>query len=180
MRRVLIVLTAITTACASSGSNPEAVERAQPIFTSSETGTLMGSTPHSAAVTVDVPVAAAWAAVKKTYADWGVPLNVENPSTHQIGNNQFMRSRQFAGHPMTELADCGSGPEGAKAASYRIYMSLLTFVTTTTSGQTSVQTIFVPVGQDMTGTSNDRIPCGTTGRLEQYFLEAVKANLGKP
>lgn len=179
MRRALLVLTAVTAACASSGSNPEAVERSRPIYTSSETGTIMGSTPSAASATIDAPVAAVWTAVKKTYADWGVPLNVENPSTHQIGNNQFLRSHQFAGHAMPELADCGSGPEGPKAASYRITMSLLTFVTSDASGKTSVRTSFVPFGQDVSGTSNERIPCGSTGRVEQLFLDAVKANFGK-
>lgn len=179
MRRGLLALIVTTAACASSGSTPEVPQRAAPIFTSSETGTLMGSTPHSAVIDVQSPPAAVWLAVKKAYADWGVPLNVENPSTRQIGNSQFARSRQFAGFQMTELVDCGSGPEGAKAASYRIYMSLLTFVLPDNKGGTTVQTTFAPAGQDVTGTSNDRIQCGSTGRLEQAMVDAVKANLGK-
>jgi len=164
MHRASLVLIAMAAACASSGTTPEVTERAAPIFSSAETGTLMGSTPASASASFEAPAAAVWAAVKKTYADWGVPLNVENPTTHQIGNNQFIRSRQFAGHSMTELADCGSGPEGPKAASYRIYMSLLTFVTPDPSGSVRVQTTFVPIGQDVTGTSNERLTCGTSGR----------------
>ncbi|HVX39187.1 MAG TPA: hypothetical protein VHB25_06405 [Gemmatimonadaceae bacterium] len=178
MRRALVVLAAFSAACASSGSSSEVAERAQPIFTSSETGTLMGSTPQAASVTVQAAEPAVWAAVKKVYADWNVPLNVENPATHEIGNNQFVRTRQFAGHSMIELADCGSGPEGQKAGSYRMYLSLLTVVSTNSAG-TKVETAFVPVGQDVTGTSSTRIPCGSTGRLEQYFLAAVKANLGQ-
>jgi hypothetical protein len=35
------------------------------------------------------------------------------------------------------------------------------------------------MGQDVAGGSSDRIPCGTTGRLEQLMLDQVKANVGK-
>jgi hypothetical protein len=76
---------------------------------------------------------------------------------------------------MTEFVDCGNGMTGPKAASYRIYMSLLTDVIPDGQGGTRVQTTFVPLGQDMQGNSTDRIACGTTGRLEALFLERVKA-----
>jgi hypothetical protein len=87
--------------------------------------------------------------------------------------------RQLAGRPMTEFVDCGSGMTGPKAATYKIYMSLLTMVIPDGKGGTTVQTTFVPTGQDMTGNSSDRLPCATTGRLEQSFLDRVKANLGQ-
>jgi len=32
----------------------------------------------------------------------------------------------------------------------------------------------------VSGGSSDRIPCGSTGRFEQVFLDKVKATLGKP
>jgi hypothetical protein len=47
------------------------------------------------------------------------------------------------------------------------------------NGGTKVQVTFVPMGQDVTGGSTDRIPCGTTGRLEQLLLDHVAALVRK-
>ena len=129
------------------------------------------------------PVAAApatvWFAVKKVYADLDIPVVVENPSARQIGNPNFFKMRQIGGRSMTEFVDCGTGMTGPKAATYKIYISLLTMVIPDGKGGTTVQTTFVPTGQDMTGASTDRIPCGTTGRFEQFFLDRIKANSRK-
>src|SRR6185312_5403040 len=102
----------------------------------------------------------------------------ENPASHQIGNQNFYRSRQFAGQPMVNFVDCGSGMTGPKAGSYRIYISLLTMVNPDGKGGTTLQTTFVPMGQDVAGGSSEKISCGTTGRLEQLFIDKVKAELG--
>lgn len=118
-----------------------------------------------------------WLAVKKVYADLEVPLAVENPSARQIGNANFYKSRSFAGQSMVQFVDCGSGMTGPKSASYRIYMSLLTDVIPDGKGGTKLQTTFVPMGQDLAGGSTDKIPCGTTGRLEQLFLDRVGAEV---
>jgi hypothetical protein len=75
---------------------------------------------------------------------------------------------------MTQFVDCGSGMTGQKAASYRIYMSLMTDISADGKGGTLVQTTFTALGQDVTEGSSDRIPCGTTGRLEQLVLDKIK------
>jgi hypothetical protein len=81
---------------------------------------------------------------------------------------------------MTPLVDSASGMTCPKAATYRIYMSLLTDVIPDGKGGTKLQTTFVPMGHDVAGGSTDRIPCGTTGRLEQMLLDQVAATVGKP
>jgi hypothetical protein len=117
--------------------------------------------------------------VRKVYADLEIPVATESPASRQIGNNSFYRTRQFAGEQMAMLVDCGSGMTGPKAASYRIYMSLLTDVLPDGKGGTRVQTTFVSTGQDMSGSSSDRIPCASSGRLEGKILDRVKAALVK-
>ena len=107
------------------------------------------------------------------------PLLVENTSTHQMGNPNFYKSRVFAGQPMAQLVDCGSGMTGPKASTYRIYISLLTSISTDGKGATTVQTTFVPMGQDISAGSADRIPCGSTGRFEQNFHDRISKTLGK-
>lgn len=169
------------TACASSGTSIENTTPKQtPIFTSAETGTLMTDRPRATAITIAAPASNVWLAVKSVYAEMDIPVVVDNPAMHQLGNANFAKSRVLAGHPMSEFVDCGSGMTGPKSASYRIYISLLTQVAANPNGTTTVQTTFVPMGQDVSAGSSDRIPCGSTGRFEQFFLDRVKSTLGKP
>jgi hypothetical protein len=179
MRRAFLLIA--LAGCASSGNAPpdETVSRPPVIFTSRETGTLFGDRPLATSLALTTAPATVWFAVKKVYADLDIPVVFENPSGRQLGNPNFFKMRQIGGRSMTEFVDCGSGMTGPKAATYKIYISLLTMVIPDGKGGTTVQTTFVPTGQDMTGASTDRIPCGTTGRFEQFFLDRIKATLGK-
>jgi hypothetical protein len=135
--------------------------------------------PSPVSATFAVPPVNVWPVVKKVYQALEIPVTTENIGTHQIGNASFFRSRQFAGEPMSSYADCGSGATGAKANSYRIYMSLLTTVASDGQGGTRVETTFVAMGQDISGGSSDRIPCGTTGKIEALINENVRDNAAK-
>ena len=179
MRRILLLLA--LTACASAGPSLEETTPRQATILSGDKSspTIFAERPVAVGTTIAAAPAGVWLAAKKTYADFEIPLVVENPSTHQMGNANFYKSRQLAGHPMVEFLDCGSGMTGPKAASYRIYISLLTEMMTDGKGGTQIQTTFVAMGQDMSGNSTDRIPCGSTGRFEQLFLDHVKSQLGK-
>ena len=178
MRRTVLLLALC--ACASGGSAfEETTAKQTQIYSSPETGILLGERPRAVGTTIAAAPLSVWLAAKKTYLDLEIPLVVENPSTHQMGNANFYKSRQIGGRSMTEFVDCGSGMTGPKAATYRIYISLLTEIMTDGQGGTKIQTTFVPIGQDMAGNSTDRIPCGTTGRFESFFLDRIKANLGK-
>jgi hypothetical protein len=165
-------------ACASNGPPAETTPRQTQIY-QSDKGVIVGANPRASSTTIPLAPATVWAAVRKVYLDLEIPVTVENPSAHQIGNNNFAKSRTFAGRPMETLIDCGRSMTGPKAATYKIYMSLLTDVRTDEKGGTLVQTTFVPVGQDIVG-SGDRVPCGTSGDLEQIVLSRVKAAVGKP
>lgn len=168
-------------ACASAGGPPEAsTPRQAAIFSSKETGLLLGELPRAVAAQIAAPPASVWAAVKKVYADFEIPLTVENPSAQQLGNPNFYKTRQLAGQSMVQFVDCGSGMTGPKSAYYRIYISLLTDVKTDGKGGTMIQTTFLPQGQDFGGTSSEKIPCASTGRFEAYLLDRVRAALGGP
>ena len=177
MRRLLLLCA--LSGCASAATQTEATTAKQAVIFQGENGTIYAERPRATMVTIAAPAATVWLATKKVYADLDIPLTVDNPAMHQLGNQNFVKTRQFAGESMTQLVDCGSGMTGPKAASYRIYMSLLTLVTGDGKGGTTVQTTFVPMGQDMSGGSSDRIPCGTTGRLEAIVLDKIKSASGK-
>jgi hypothetical protein len=179
MRRLLLLIA--LGGCASAGQTLDDTTPRQATILAGDrnSNTIYADRPIAAATTIAAPPAAVWLAAKKTYADFEIPLVIENPTTHQMGNANFFKSRQLAGRPMVDFVDCGSGMTGPKAASYRIYISLLTEMMTDGKGGTKIQTTFVPMGQDMSGAAADRIPCGSTGRFEQFFLDHVKSQLGK-
>lgn len=178
MRRIFTLGLCTLVGCASGQVYSNTTPKQAAIYSSAETGLVLGERPRAAVTTLAVAPATVWLAVKKVYLELEIPLTVENPSARQIGNQNFYRTRNFAGRAMASLVDCGSGMTGPKAASYRIYMSLLTDVIPDGQGGTRLQTTFVPSGQDMEGNSTDRILCGSTGRLEAMFLERVKAAAG--
>ena len=177
MRRVFLLCALC--GCASAGTSSENTTPKQAAIFSGEQGTIFAERPRASIATIAAAPAAVWLAAKKVFADLDVPLLVENTSTHQMGNPNFYKSRVFGGQPMAQLVDCGSGMTGPKASTYRIYISLLTSISTDGKGGTTVQTTFVPMGQDISAGSADRIPCGSTGRLEANFLERINKTLGK-
>jgi hypothetical protein len=177
MRRILLLLA--LGGCASAGTPEETTARGPAIYQSKETGVVVGEPAHPTVQTIAASPTAVWLAIKKAHEAFLIPVTVENPPAHQIGNSSFYKTRILAGQPMTNFVNCGSGMNGPKAATYRIYMSLMTVLTADPTGATIVQTTFVPVGQDMSGGSSDRIPCGTTGRFERLFLDQVKAMIVK-
>ena len=75
---------------------------------------------------------------------------------------------------MAELLSCGTGVTGPNAASYRIYMSLVTTVEADAKGGSTARVQFSATAQNIaSGTSNDRVTCGSTGVLEQLLLTKI-------
>lgn len=179
MRRVFLLLLAC--GCASAGTPSGETTPKQPtILIDPQAGTILGERPRAESATIAAPPSVVWGAAKKVYAALGIPVTVENPGAHQLGNVNFYASRQLAGRPMTTFVDCGNGMTGQKAATYRIYMSLLTTIESDGGSGTRVNTTFVPMGQDVTEGSSDRIACGSKGALEQLVLTQIAATAAKP
>jgi hypothetical protein len=175
MRRVALLL--LIGGCASSGNSGEAYTPKPPVIYGGDQSNarLEAEKPRASSATFAAPPTVVWTAVKQVYTSLEIPVGIENPAAHTIGNQNFYKSRTMGGEPMTAFVDCGQGMTGAKAASYRIYMSLITNVSGDAKGGTLVQVTFSALGQDVTEGSTDRIPCGSTGRLEQLVLDRTKA-----
>lgn len=174
-----IVLLALVAGCATGGvQGSDTTPQRQTIFTS-EQGTLLSDPARAEATVVDAPPLAVWAAVKKVYSELGIPITLENAPGHQLGNPNFIKTRQVGSEQMTSLVNCGNGMTGPNAASFRMTLSLLTDVNADGTGGSKLQTTFLASGQDVTGGDSYRIPCGTTGRLELLLLGRVKTALGK-
>jgi hypothetical protein len=175
--RFLLVMTAA--ACASGGSAPTPDPERRPVILTSETGVIEGERPRSAELALTASPVVAWTVAKRVYEKIGIPVTVENPASHQLGNSNFYKTRTLSDWRMGDLVDCGSGMTGRKADSYRIYMSLLTAVDPDGKGGTRLRTTLVAFGQDVAGGSTDRITCGSTGVLETAMNQSIRDNLPK-
>lgn len=183
MRRALLLLAltgTVTTGCASTntGRLDQGTSVQAEIYRGADAPTILAERPRAVSQTFSAPEATVWNAVKRVYAELDVPVMLENRATHQLGNVDFYKTRQFVGKAMTEFIDCGGGITGPYAASYRIYMSLLTTVIPDGKGGTAVATTMTAAAKDMAGGSADRIVCAPNGRFESLFLERVKAAIG--
>lgn len=162
--------------CASTGTVVEDIARhPAPIYQGPETPTMYAEAPRSVTGTIARPVPVVRAAVRQALADYSIPVTVDNAASGQIGNADFFRSRQFMGRPMTELMSCGAGITGPNAATYRIFMSLLVTTKADPSGGTALAVQVQATARDIVnGTTNDRLVCGGTGRIEQLLLERIR------
>jgi hypothetical protein len=128
------------------------------------------------------PIAAAPArafeAVKQVYAELGVPPGTHDPASGRFGNTDFWKSRRFGDQPISTYLNCGESFTGPAANNYRIYISLLSVIRPDGKGGSELETAFHASAQNMEGTSADRIPCGSTGRLEERIRKAVLLKIG--
>ena len=167
--------------CAGSGATVNtAPERAATIFSGPEAPTMYADAPQAVTRTLTVPVTTARTAVQQAFTDYSIPVTLNNPTSGQIGNPDFYRSARFMGRPMVELVSCGSGITGPNAATYRIFMSMLATVKANAQGQAVVSMTFTASARDVAGgASGDRLPCGSSGNVEQRFLERVLVLVAK-
>lgn len=168
------VLTAAAGCASTSGALiDDSAARPATIYQGPEVPIMYGDAPRSVTNRIARPLDVVRAAVRQTFVDYSIPVTVDSPAG-PIGNPDFFRVRQFMGRPMTELMSCGSTITGPNAASYRIYLSIQVTTRADTSGGTTVGVLVQATARDLQqGTSTDRLPCGSTGRIEQLLLERV-------
>ena len=176
--RYLILLVSLWACAASRSSDTSGLTASTPVILTTNR-IIEGDRPRSAVTTVAAAPATVWPVTKKVYQALGIEVAIDDPATHRVGNQSFWKTGTLGGRRMSELVDCGSSMTGRKADSYRIYMSVLTLVDPDGLGGTKLETLFVPVGQDVAGGSTDRVTCGSTGQLETMINESIRATLGK-
>ncbi len=175
MRRFLVLCALAACASPQTSGTDEITPRQATVLTDDRV--IKADAPRAVSLEIAAPPTSVWTIVKRVYQSLDIPVTVENTKTRQIGNNDFFKSRTMAGLPMSHFVNCGTGMTGSKADSYRIHMSALTIVAPNGQGGTRLETTFVPIGQDVTGGSADRIACGTTGNFEALINENVRDNV---
>lgn len=115
MRRLTLFPFLFVCGCATGGATQASPDRTPlAIYQSPETGTLFANRQAPNAVSIDAPPPMVWIAVKKVYADLEIPVTIENTTSHQIGNDNVVKTRKMAGKLMTAWIDCGSSLTGKK------------------------------------------------------------------
>ncbi len=177
MSRISVVafLTLIAAAgCASSGTQTPVTQRTVAI---SGGQVLQANEVRGSDQQFDAPATQVWPALQAAYKALGIDVVVNDPPSHRMGNTNFHASGRFNGQPLSVYADCGFGPTGPRANNSRVYFSVITTVTALDATHTKLSTDVRPVAVDMTGTTNARLDCGTTGQLETELYDHVKAAL---
>ena len=183
MRRFMILLgLAASAACASSGSSPGSgiATPSERIVATDHDVVIRTSVPPNARVTIPVHPGRALEALKVVYDQLGVPPSIYEPVTGRVGNTNFWKSRKLGDTALSSYLNCGDSLAGTIADIYRIYISLISEVRPDGKGGSQVETAFTASARNMEGTSGDRIPCGTTGRLEDLIAKLVVQKAGAP
>jgi hypothetical protein len=176
----LTIALTLFAACASANPTVDASQpRQRVVFSDPGMPTIFTENEHSVATTFSKPPSVVYAALKIAYTGFEVPLTIDDTRNLQLGNADFTKTRQFGGKPMASFVDCGSGITGPNATSYRIYMSLISTVTANGQGGSSVKTTLTASARDVAGgSSTDKLPCSTSGRLEAMLHARVVALIG--
>lgn len=192
MRTFMTVGLAVTLgACASSGSSGTAgapkpkvvvdnpnVRRA---VMTDNSGVMYSDAPPDQSRVIAAAPAAVLTATRQTYAGFMIPVTLDDPATKRVGNADFYRTREFMGRRMVELVDCGGGITGPNALTFRIYMSLVVRVKDAPNAQSNVSVQLLATGKDLaSGASSDRIPCGSSGKIEQRLLDEIEKRAKAP
>ncbi|MGH7669880.1 MAG: hypothetical protein ACRENQ_10350 [Gemmatimonadaceae bacterium] len=178
MSRHLIVGTLVLVAvagCASSGSQSPVTQRTVAV---ADGQVLQANEVRGSDRQFDAPATQVWTALQSAYKALGIETSVNDPRLHRMGNTNFHASGQFNGQPLSAYADCGSGPTGPRANNSRVYFSAITTITSLDATHTKLSTDVQPVAVDLSGTTNARMDCGTTGELETELYDHVKLALG--
>ncbi len=176
-----VLVSLLLQGCASTATVVEdAARHPAPIYQGPEAPTMYADAPRSVTGVIARPVSVVRAAVRQAFTDYGIPVTVDNAANGQIGNPDFFRSRQFMGRPMTDLVSCGGGITGPNAATYRIFMSIIVTTKGDATGGTALAVLFQATARDVVnGTSNDRLVCAGSGRVEQLLVEQTRARAMK-
>lgn len=121
---------------------------------------------HAAVHTIATSPQRVWTHLPDVYAELGIPVEVINSDSREIGNRRLVVRRTLAGNPLSASLDCGTVVGVPVANTYRIELSVLTSLRPGASGSTELHTRLEGKAFDP-GSSSGAVPCQTTGRLEQ-------------
>jgi hypothetical protein len=180
MRPITAILVLTLTACASPGPRTEA-EIPRPterIVATDRQGVIRSSDAANVRFTIDVPPGRVLAVIKSVYDDLGIPSATVDAANGKITAPTFNKTRTLGNVNLSMYFNCGDSLNGNIANTYRLYISVVSAVRSNGKGGTELETAVTGAAADMGGASSGRIPCGTTGRLEESIQRGVRQKTG--
>lgn len=127
--------------------------------------------------TVAGSVDAVFSALPAVYDSLGIPLNVRDASTHQVGNSGYNLRHRMRGTPLGRYFDCGSTQGAPSVDSYDIRLSVVSTVQPGPSAGLSTVTTIVDVMGRPAAFSGEYVRCSSNGTLEGRIVSGAKARL---
>ncbi|MEO7251293.1 MAG: hypothetical protein ABIW30_01655, partial [Arenimonas sp.] len=113
--------------------------------------------------------------LRKIYSALGVEVKAESSETGELGNRQFIRTSRLGGTFLHEYINCGQSLTGPTADSYRIQLTLMSYVTVAPAG--SVVKSQLSARAYDTGAGQGSTTCESTGVVEHKIKNALLAAL---
>jgi hypothetical protein len=123
-----------------------------------------------------VPLDKVWTAMMEVQAAIGMPVASFDTNKHTAMFVVQNRYRQILDKPASLFLDCGVGPTGSKADSYRLLIRV-SHVLAPAGNNASVLTTGVEAYATNPGVSGDQVPCASNGRLERDIAALIQARL---
>lgn len=179
--RILMLAVALAgmSACASSGTTPDAAapaERAQ-ISRSGELTRLPSGQPNAISAPVEIAPEHAWKLLRAVYDSLGIPVGRVDAAARIVGNAGVRVRRRLGTVSLTQYLDCGSTQGGPNAETYEIHLVLTTQVQPGTGGNSVVSTTVDAMARPVTF-SADFFPCTSKGRLETRIVDVLRKLAG--
>jgi hypothetical protein len=115
-------------------------------------------------------------ATLKAFAELEIPTGRTDGKAGIIGSERFERTRALGNLLLSKLYNCGDGPTGPYADTFRLEIAVVTWVSRSGEGS-KLGLATVASGRDVSGAHNPR-PCDSTGALETKILERVTKLVG--
>ncbi len=116
-------------------------------------------------------------ALVATFAELKIVTTAQDSLEGQVGNLQFITSSPLAGKPMSAYLSCNGGITGPYADTYRIYLSIMSYLTPGGPNDTTLHTGLLGTAVNVAEGSRQAMPCETTGRLELRVYETILKKL---
>jgi hypothetical protein len=125
---------------------------------------------------IEAPRAKVWEALHEVHHALGIGFTNGDLGTGTATFEVANRIRTVAGKPASRYIDCGIGPAGARADSYRLVVRVNHSLESPTPTST-VLTSTLQAWARNPGLSSDAIPCTSLGLLEREIGAAVATRL---
>lgn len=175
----LVLVLGIGTGCTSAGGERVTSTPGQPEVLTPVDGAVVELTRSRTLNHYDLPapVEQVWNAMMDVHAAIGIPINsfdTNKKTAMFVGQNRY---RQILDKPASLFLDCGVGPTGPAADSYRLMIRVHHALAPSDDPKATVLTSGVEAFATNPGVSGDQVPCASSGRLERDIAALIEARL---